>query len=143
MEVRVSHKRRPSVLREVAAYATRVSAGAGVEHDAELVVVDVVGVAADFAEVVLHVDGEFELGLDDGDERVLGDGALLGRQPPQRHERVQVLVRLVLLLVHQLQFLQVRQHLHQHLLVDLRHLPLVQELVQLRKPLLLQVVTAS
>ena len=42
-----------------------------------MVVVDVVGVAADLVEVLLHVDGELELNFDDIDEHLFGDGALL------------------------------------------------------------------
>lgn len=81
VEVGVPHERRPSVLRKVAAHSGGVSRGSRIEHDAELVVVDVVGVAADLAEVVLHVDFEFELGHDDGNQRALRDVAFLGREP--------------------------------------------------------------
>jgi hypothetical protein len=54
-----------------------------------------------------------------------------------------VLVALVLLLVHQLQLLQVGQHVDQHAFIDLGDFLLVEELVELLNPLLLQVVAAG
>jgi len=52
-EVAEAHKR-TALIREVAAHARGVAAGAGVEQHAELVVADVFVLAADLAEVLLQ-----------------------------------------------------------------------------------------
>ena len=88
VEVGVSHEWWSSILWQIAAYTGRVAAGTSIKHDAELVVVDVVSVAADLAEIVLHVDGQLELGLDDSDESVLWNSAFLRGQSSEGHERV-------------------------------------------------------
>lgn len=54
-----------------------------------------------------------------------------------------ILVGLILGVVHQLELLQVSEHLDEHLLVYLGDFTVVKELIELLKPLLVEVVPAS
>ena len=88
MEVGVAHKARASVSREVTAHAAGVARGARVEHHTKLVVVDVVSVTPNLPKVVLHVNGQLKLGLDNINQRILRDCALLSGKTTKRHKRV-------------------------------------------------------
>ena len=76
-EVAEAHERGALVLRHERADAARVSTSARIQQTAELVVGNLIGVTARLAQVLLHVDGELELHLDDGDEDLLRHVALL------------------------------------------------------------------
>jgi hypothetical protein len=80
-EVRKTHERRASVLGEIAADSAWVSTCACIQHEAELVVVYFLSVSSDVPQVLFHVDGQFELSLDDLNQSVLRDCPLLGRVP--------------------------------------------------------------
>ena len=88
VEVGVAHKAGAPVRRKVTAHAAGVARGARVEHHTELVVVDVVRVTPNLPKVVLHVYGELKLGLDNINQRILRDCALLTGQTPKCHKRV-------------------------------------------------------
>ena len=88
VEVGVAHKAGAPVLREITADTAGVARGARVEHHTKLVVVDVVRVTPNLPKVVLHVNGQFKLGLDNINQRILRDCALLGGKTTERHKRV-------------------------------------------------------
>jgi len=112
-EVGKTHERGALVLRDERADTTRVAPGTSVKEAAELIVSNLVRVTAALAQVVLHVNGQLELGLDNLNENLLRHEALFVGLTAEGDECVKVLVRLIFLLVLQLEVLEESQR-HQN-----------------------------
>lgn len=79
MEVGVSHEWGTAVCWKVTANSWRVSGSTRIQHHTKLVVVDVIGVSTDFAQVILHIYSQLEFGLYNINQSVLRYGSLSRR----------------------------------------------------------------
>ena len=70
-EVGEPHEARASILREVAAHSAWISTCTGIKQYTELIVVHVVCVSSNLAQVLFHVYSELELCLNNLDQVIL------------------------------------------------------------------------